>query len=334
MSLNISLSRWANQQWYQRKTPNPLLSRLETIFREGVSLRQEAYQTGRIRSERLPVPVIVVGNLTVGGSGKTPLTIWLAQFLKSRGYRPGIISRGYGGTASRKPLAVDFNTSPRLAGDEPVLMARRTGCPVYVSRQRVEAGRALLANNDCNIIIADDGLQHYALARDIEIVVVDGKRGFGNGHLLPAGPLREPIERLNSVDLVVYNGGTPDGNHAMTLQGALAVNLRDMWKRRKLEEFAGKPLYALAGIGNPQRFFDHLARHGLAFQQRALPDHHEFKATDLAFASDGPLLMTEKDAVKCREFAREDDWYLPVEAHLPATFGLELLNLIKTKTHG
>lgn len=334
MSLKNVLSQWIQNQWYRQTSPHCLLTSLEKLFHEGVVLRQEAYQSGRIPSERLPVPVIVVGNLTVGGSGKTPLVVWLTLFLKSRGYRPGIISRGYGGQTSRKPLAVDFNTSPRLAGDEPVLIARRTGCPVYVSPLRVEAGRALLAQTDCNLIIADDGLQHYALARDIEIVVIDGKRGFGNGHLLPAGPLREPVERLESVDMVVYNGTAPEGGHGMTLQGDLAVNLRDMWKRRKLESFAGKSLSAMAGIGDPQRFFDSLACHGLAFQQRALPDHHEYKESDLAFAGDTPLLMTEKDAVKCREFAREDDWYLPVEAHLPATFGQELLHLIKTKTHG
>ena len=334
MSLNNALNQWIQNQWYQRTSPNPLLKPLEKLFHEGVLLRQEAYQFGRMPSERLPVPVIVVGNLTVGGSGKTPLVVWLAQFLKSRGYRPGIVSRGYGGHASRKPLAVDFNTSPTLAGDEPVLIARRTGCPVFVSPQRIEAGRALLAQTECNIIIADDGLQHYALARDIEIVVIDGKRGFGNGHMLPAGPLREPVERLESVDMVVYNGAAPEGGHGMRLQGDLAVNLCNMWKRRKLGSFAGKPLNAMAGIGDPQRFFDHLARHGLSFRQRSWPDHHDYKASDLGFATDGPLLMTEKDAVKCRDFAREDDWYVPVEAHLPATFGQELFNLIKTKTHG
>jgi tetraacyldisaccharide 4'-kinase len=334
MSLYPPLARWAQDQWYGRQTPNPLLVPLERLFREGVNLRQEAYQTGRIHAERLPVPVIVVGNLTVGGAGKTPLTIWLAQFLRSRGYRPGIISRGYGGLAPRQPLAVGFHSDARAAGDEPVVIARRTGCPVYVFPQRAEAGRALLAATDCDVVIADDGLQHYALARDIEIAVVDGERGFGNGHLLPAGPLREPVERLQSVDLVVYNGPAPEGGYAMTMEGRLAVNLRNVCKRRKLESFAGQPLYAMAGIGNPQRFFDQLGLRGLTFQQRAFPDHHAFRPEDLTFASGAPLLMTEKDAVKCRAFARDDDWYLPVEARLPAHFGEQLLNLLKTKTHG
>jgi tetraacyldisaccharide 4'-kinase len=334
MSLRNPLTRLARHLWYGKKNANPLLVPLEKLFREGVALRHEAYQTGRISTGRLAVPVMVVGNITVGGTGKTPLTIWLAQFLKARGYRPGIISRGYGGLVQRRPMAVSFDTDARVAGDEPVMMARRTGCPVYVFPKRVEAGHALLANTDCNIIIADDGLQHYDLARDIEIAVIDGERGFGNGHLLPAGPMREPIERLETVDLVVHTGTAPEGGIVMTLEGTLATSLRDVCKRRPLSSFIGEPLHAMAGIGHPDRFFDHLRAQGLTFTERAFADHHAYTARDLTFSGNAPLLMTEKDAVKCRRFARDNDWYLPIHAHLPLAFGVDLLTLLKTKAHG
>ena len=334
MVLKRKLASWLQNEWYGKRTPSPLLRPLEAAFRQAVQLRQRAYREGRKPVERLPVPVIVVGNLTVGGTGKTPLTIWLADFLKSQGYRPGIISRGYGGSAQSQPLAVAPDADPTQAGDEPVLIARRTGCPVYIFPKRAAAGRALLAATDCGIIIADDGLQHYALARDIEIAVVDGARGFGNGHCLPAGPLREPPERLQSVDLVVYSGMAPENGFGMTLDGGEAVNLRDETLRRPLGTFAGQPLRALAGIGNPARYFEHLRRFGLEFEAREFPDHHRFGPDDLAFAGDLPLLMTEKDAVKCRALARPEHWYVPVEARLPVAFGENLSTLLKEESDG
>jgi tetraacyldisaccharide 4'-kinase len=331
---NHRLSLWLQTEWYCKTSPNPLLLPFERLFRQAVALRRRAYREGRKKAEKLPVPVIVVGNLTVGGTGKTPLAVWLAGFLKSRGWRPGIVSRGYGGAAGRQPLAVGPDSDPRLAGDEPVLIARRTGCPVYVFPARAEAARALLAATHCDIVIADDGLQHYALARDIEIAVVDGARGFGNGHCLPAGPLREPPERLRSVDLVVYSGETSADGHIMALDGGEAVNLRNETLRRPLASFSGQPLHAMAGIGNPRRFFDHLRRHGLAFGAQEFPDHHAYGREDLQFAGDTPLLMTEKDAVKCRAFAGPGHWYVPVEARLPAAFGEHLSTLLKTKCDG
>lgn len=322
-------SRWLQAQWYEQTAPNPLLLPLESLYRKAVAYRRRAYGEGRKKTERLPVPVIVVGNLTVGGTGKTPLVIWLARFLSRHGFRPGVVSRGYGGSVGRVPLAVMAGTDPRKAGDEPVLIARRTGCPVFVFPKRAAAGKALLAATDCDLVIADDGLQHYALERDVEIAVVDGTRGLGNGHCLPAGPLREPPERLRSVDFRVYNGEAPaDGGYSMVLEGTEAVSLSDENQRRPLGDFAGEPLAALAGIGNPERFFEHLRRHGLEFEARGFPDHHAYRKEDLEFAGDAALLMTEKDAVKCRRLARPGHWYVPVEARLPAGFGAELLAFI------
>lgn len=328
MAEKFRLDPWLQNLWYRQASPPGWLLPLEGLYKRAVELRRQAYREGRKQTERLPVPVIVVGNLTVGGTGKTPLTIWLAGFLKAHGFRPGIVSRGYGGTARPAPLAVTPHSDPREAGDEPLLIARRTGCPIYVFPKRAQAGRLLLAETDCDIVIADDGLQHYALARDIEIAVVDGTRGFGNGHCLPGGPLREPPERLQSVDLVVYSGKAPEEGFGMVLEGAEAVNLADEALRRPLTRFAGKPLYALAGIGNPDRFFGHLRNFGLDFDPRAFPDHHAFRKEDLLFAGSTPLLMTEKDAVKCRAFAGPEHWYVPVEARLPEAFGEALLNLI------
>lgn len=334
MSWQRSASNWLQSRWYGQRDPGLLLSGLERLFRKAVTLRQAAYRGGKMPIERLPVPVIVVGNLTVGGTGKTPLTLWLADFLKYHGYHPGIVSRGYGGRKQRRPLIVGPDTSPEDAGDEPVLMARHAGCPVCVFPQRAEAARALLAVTDCNLILADDGLQHYALGRDIEIAVVDGVRGFGNGHCLPAGPLREPPERLGSVDLVVHSGTGPAGSIVMTLAGDTAVNLLDPVQRRPLASFAGRKVQAIAGIGYPQRFFEHLRERGLTLEARAFPDHHAYRRDDLAFAGTAPLLMTEKDAVKCQGFAAPHFWYVPVAARLPVGFGEQLLTQLRTTTHG
>ena len=311
------LAHLTEHLWYGREHPHPLLLPLEAAFRHAVLARQSAYRCGRKPSERLPVPVIVVGNLTVGGTGKTPLTIWLARFLQRQ---------GYGGQRQPRPLAVTGETDPRLAGDEPVLIARRSGCPVSVFPRRAEAGRALLDATDCTLIIADDGLQHYALQRDLEIAVVDGLRRFGNGHLLPAGPLREPVERLDSVDLVIHTGTAPAGGHRMTLEGTEAINLAHPHQRKPLSAFAGQPVLALAGIGHPERFFRHLAAQGLICETRAFPDHHPYRAEDLSGSADRPLIMTEKDAVKCRAFGREHHWYVPVSAHVSEGFESALLD--------
>ena len=325
---------WLESRWYGPREPGLLLTGLEKIFLQAVAARQAAYRQGRKKVERLPVPVIVVGNLTVGGTGKTPLTLWLADLLKHHGYRPGVISRGYGGKKQTRPLIIGPDTTPEEAGDEPILIARRSGCPVCISPRRADAGRALLAVTDCDMLIADDGLQHYALARDIEIAVVDGARGFGNRHCLPAGPLRESPARLQGVDWVIYSGTGPADGIVMKLAGDTAVNLADPNQYRSLAQFVGSAVCAMAGIGHPQRFFDDLRRQGLAVDVRAFPDHHPYRPEDLAFAGASPLLMTEKDAVKCRRFASPNHWYVPVQAQLSASFGEQLLTQLKTKPHG
>lgn len=305
--------------WYEGCRYRFLLLPLVPLFFLLVALRRLAYRAGVLRIRRLPVPVIVVGNLGVGGSGKTPLTLRIAQWLAELGYHPGIISRGYGGHA-REPMPVRADSDPALVGDEPLLLARRAACPVWIGRQRSEAGRRLLEfHPEVDVLVADDGLQHYALARDLEIVVVDGRRGFGNGLLLPAGPLREPLGRLATVDAAVVNGGDPDDflllppSFAMRLAGATFHNLRDPGRTAVAADFSGRPLHALAGIGHPERFFEHLQRLGLRFTPHAFPDHHVYRAADLPA---GTLLMTEKDAVKCAGLAPPDAWFLTVDAEL------------------
>jgi len=285
-------------------------------------------------AQRLPVPVVVVGNLSVGGTGKTPLTIWLVEFLRAAGYKPGVVSRGYGGRRQNQPLAVFADSDPLEAGDEPVLIARRTGCPVYVFPRRFEAGQALLAACACDILIADDGLQHYALARDVEIAVIDGQRRFGNGFCLPAGPLREPPERLGEVDLIVCRGAAVPGEYPLSLACGAAVNLSDGALQRPLADFGGMKLRAVAGIGHPQRFFDDLHAAGLDFEARAFADHHRFSAEDLGLGDGVDVLMTEKDAVKCRGFANGRLWSVPLRAQLPPAFGERLLQLLKAKRDG
>lgn len=305
--------------WYGDCRYRFLLLPPSLLFLLLVVWRRLAYRVGLFRTVRLPVPVIVVGNLGVGGSGKTPLTLCITQWLRELGYQPGIISRGYGGHA-RAPMAVDADSDPALVGDEPLLLARRGICPVWIGRKRAEAGRQLLAHHpEVDVLVADDGLQHYALARDLEIVVVDGERGFGNSRLLPAGPLREPLGRLATVDAAVVNGGNPDDfillppSFAMRLRGATFRNLRDPARTAVAADFVGHQVHALAGIGHPQRFFDHLERLGVRAQTHAFPDHHVFTESDLPF---GTLLMTEKDAVKCAAFAPKDTWFLAVDAEL------------------
>jgi tetraacyldisaccharide 4'-kinase len=314
--------------------PPSWLRPASALFGRIVALRRAVYRHGVKKTERLPVPVIVVGNLTVGGTGKTPLVIWLAEFLSRSGYRPGIVSRGYGGARHERPSVVQPQSEPKWVGDEPVLLARRTGRPVCVHANRAWAGRTLLATEDCDVLIADDGLQHYALARDIEIAVVDGERRFGNGALLPAGPLREPVERLGEVDFIVTRNRPEIGEYEMLLAGDEAVRLNDPSQRKPLAALGATPVHAVAGIGNPGRFFDFLRQAGLTVVTHAFPDHHAFAPADLRFDDDFPVLMTEKDAVKCRAFADARHWYLPVTARLPPAFGENLLNLLKAKHDG
>lgn len=330
-----TFTRWLEDAWYKEMYISTWLMPLSMLYVDAIRLRRYLYRTGLKKSTRLPVPVIIVGNLTVGGTGKTPLVIWMVDFLQRHGYKPGVISRGYAGSKQQNPQRVTVDSDPVVVGDEPLLLARRCGCPVVVCPDRPAAAQYLLANDRCDIIISDDGLQHYALQRDIEIVVIDGERRFGNGYCLPVGPLREPPERVKSVDLVVVNEPKEflEGEFAMHCAGESLVNLVS-GERKPLSAFAGNECHALAGIGNPQRFFRQLAAAGLNCKTHAFPDHHAFTAADLNFKDDKPVIMTEKDAVKCIGFAEVRHWYLPIDASLPDTFSAQLLSLLKDKTDG
>lgn len=313
--------------WYESSPWLWLLLPLSGLYCAVVALRRWAYRVGFKKTHRLDVPVIVVGNLTVGGTGKTPLVTWLAHFLRAQGYRPGLIARGYGGKARHWPQTVTPDSDPARVGDEPVLLATATGCPMAVAPDRVAAARALLAEHACNIILSDDGLQHYALGRDLEIAVIDGERRFGNGHCLPAGPLREPAERLKQVDLVVANGTAEAGEFAMRVEAGEAVNLVT-GERRALARFRGQRVHAVAGIGHPARFFAALRAAALNVEEHAFPDHHAFRPEDLPF-TDAAVLMTEKDAVKCRGFAQAGHWAVGTRVELDEGFGSRLLALLR-----
>jgi len=310
-------SIWMQQQWDRVSIWHILLIPLSWLFCLLTTSRRKAYEYGLLKSYRPAVPLIVVGNISVGGTGKTPLVIWLVEQLRQAGYRPAVISRGYGGSKAAVQ-AVRADSSPADVGDEPVLLAKRTGCPVWIGADRVAVQRELLqAHPDCNVLISDDGLQHYRMQRDIELVVVDAARGFGNGRLLPAGPLREPLTRLSKVDALVYNGRQehPDG-YGMMLKAGVMRNLLEAELSIDIAALQGQKIHAVAGIGNPRRFFQQLHDLGLAVETHAFADHHAFRAEDLAFADDAPVLMTEKDAVKCAAFARPNWWYLPVDAEI------------------
>ena len=324
----MALRETLQSAWYNGG-PLPWWARpVATLYGAATGVRRWLFRHGWLRSERLPAPVVVVGNLSVGGTGKTPLSIALAIELRRRGFKPGVVSRGYGGT-QRKPLLLGDKPDPARVGDEPCLI-HASGTPVAVGRDRPAAARLLLAAG-CDVVLADDGLQHYRLSRDVEICVVDGVRRFGNGRLLPAGPLREPLRRLQRVDFCVNNGGIPAaGEIPMTLRSERAVNLHDA-REQALVAFAGQRVHAVAGIGNPQRFFDSLRAAGMQVIEHRFDDHHRFAAADLAFAPDCPVLMTDKDAIKCADFARADWWRVPASAQLPAEFFAQLLQRLDAR---
>jgi tetraacyldisaccharide 4'-kinase len=321
-------SDFPSRHWYRLSPLSVLLYPLSLLFRVAVALRRLMFHVGVLRSVRVGIPVVVVGNLTVGGTGKTPLILALAQGLRRRGMHPGILSRGYR-ASSGSPRAVAAGDEAEQAGDEPLLLAERSQCPVWVGADRVAAARALrAAHPDCDVILCDDGLQHYRLQRDFEIAVED-ERGLGNGLLLPAGPLREPGDRR--VDAKVVNGGAPgSGALAMRLVGTDLYRLHEASTRLAPAELSGKRLHAVAGIGNPQRFFADLTRMGLSFTPHPFPDHHAFRREDLDFPECDLVLMTEKDAVKCRRFGRRDLVALRVEAEVDPA----LTELILKRIHG
>lgn len=318
--------------WYRISWLHLILLPASWLFRALAALRRTLYRRHILSSFKLPVPVVVIGNISVGGTGKTPLTLSLAQQLVDSGYHPVIVSRGFGGTLVQQP--VTSSSTADQVGDEPLLMARRDICPVWVGRDRVAtAKQALQASPQCDVVLCDDGLQHYRLQRDMEIVVIDGVRRFGNGYLLPAGPLREPVSRLRTVDAVVVNGGeVTNGQYAMQLSGDIFYNLNDPEQTAAAQDLQGLRLHAVAGIGHPQRFFDHLKSLGLTVTPHAFADHHPYKASDLAFDQCDALLLTEKDAVKCAAFADEKFWVLRVDALIDPALTAQLLR--KIAIHG
>jgi tetraacyldisaccharide 4'-kinase len=309
--------------WYRRGAIAWLLWPASLLFLIFVLIRKTLYRIRVLKSAHPGIPVIVVGNLTVGGSGKTPLVIWVVGFLRSKGRSPAIIARGYGARL-REPRAATIASEAAEVGDEPVVLARRSGCPVWVGPDRVEVAAALRAQHpEVDVLVLDDGLQHYRMRRDIEIAVVDA-RGFGNGFMLPAGPLREPRMRLRTVDAVVAHGSRVAG-FPMVLEGDVLHRMIDARERRPLKSFAGQKVHAAAGIGDPNRFFLHLGRAGLKVMPHPFPDHHPFSAGELEFDDGLPVILTEKDAVKLRSRARPEWWVLPVSAKLDTGFGAWLL---------
>lgn len=315
--------------WYGKRLWTFGLLPLLFVFVALASVRR--YWIERYAQKRLVTPVIVVGNISVGGTGKTPLLISLVKQLQQQGYTPGVISRGYGGKASHYPYLLDASSTAAEAGDEPVTIFQQTGCKVCVGSDRIASAR-LLEDEGCDLLLSDDGLQHYRLGRDIEIAVVDGQRGLGNGWRLPVGPLREPKSRLKAVDWVVVNSpaenfvlpGLADLFYVpMQISAHDLINLQT-GEKVAATEFGSTRVNAVAGIGNPQRFHTTLTQMGIAAELHAFPDHHAFTASDLQFANNLPVVMTEKDAVKCREFAQADWFYVPIDASLPDSFWLAL----------
>jgi len=318
---------WLLETWYGRTRRGALLLPLAWLYALAAWLRRLAYGRGWLERYRSPRPVVVVGNLTVGGTGKTPLILWFVEQLRLRGHRPGVVSRGYG-RAAREVRRVSATDPVSAVGDEPALLARRGAVPVAVGADRSAAVRLL--EPECDVILSDDGLQHYALERDAEIVVVDGVRGLGNGWRLPAGPLREAASRLGEVDAVVVNGSGAPVNGGLRMEIAplrfVGVSTGESWAP---DTFRGQRAHAVAAIGHPQRFFDTLSRLGIRSEARSLHDHATLTAADIEFPGDEPVLMTEKDAVKCAGIAGPRHWYLEVGASFSRIDGERLLAIVE-----
>jgi tetraacyldisaccharide 4'-kinase len=322
--------------WYSLQWWNFLLLPFSFFYYAIISCRRLCYRLGVFKRHKFSVPnkfsvpIIIVGNITVGGTGKTPLVIYLIEQLRNHGFRPAVISRGYG-RKTKYAKEVHVDSSVGEVGDEPLLIKLRTQCPVFVASRREKAIAAILKHTDANIIISDDGLQHYAMDRDIEIVVLDGLRRFGNGFLLPAGPLREPVGRLDQVDFVVNNGDDRVNEIMLSLAVDKLVHLKT-GKPVSLQDFEGKQVNAIAGIGHPKRFFNTLISQGIKVIPHSFPDHYFYRASDLNFANDLPMLMTEKDRIKCMHCMTDNMYYLTVKVELSDSFMAQLLEkLVRLK---
>jgi tetraacyldisaccharide 4'-kinase len=320
-----------SQLWYRPHLISLLLAPLSFLFCASVYLRKWAYQQGRLHSHRSPVPVIIIGNITVGGTGKTPLVIWLAEYLTQHGFKVGIISRGYGGRGIY-PLWVTETHPATLVGDEALLLAR-TGCPVVIAPRRFIALQYLLARAPCDVILSDDGLQHYALQRDIEIAVIDGERGLGNGYCLPAGPLRESASRLQQVDFIISKNAAWQNATVMRYEFS-QLHALTAATTQTLENWRGQTVHAIAAIGHPEAFFAMLERQGLILIRHIFPDHHQYRRDEIIFSDTLPVIMTEKDAVKCRSFADQRHWYAALTINLPQHFGEQVVQRLRRDHHG
>ena len=333
--------KFITRHWYNESTPPAYLQAMSRLYARIHAKRQAKHIRESNLQQRSPVPVIVIGNISVGGTGKTPMVIAVAQYLSKHGYRVGIISRGYKGKSKRWPVQVTSQSTSDMVGDEPMMIFTETNLPVVVGPKRNRDIEFLLRKNrDVNVILSDDGMQHYAMIRDIEIAVIDGERMFGNKHLLPAGPLREPLSRLNSVDMRVFNGNeasevtqySSDHDFIMHLVLSTVYRLGDKTKSRLIDEFKGQKVHAVAGIGHPQRFFKALKDVNIQVIEHVFPDHYDFKEGDLNFNDKLPVLMTEKDAVKCEKYALDNCWVVSVSAELCERFYQSLLvKLVNTK---
>ncbi|WP_409526083.1 tetraacyldisaccharide 4'-kinase [Nitrincola sp. MINF-07-Sa-05] len=324
--------RLLERSWYEPASWSPLLRPLSWLFEHLATRRRYRYLSNPEKQWKAPVPVVVVGNISVGGTGKTPLVIALIALYRSQGFKPGVVSRGYGGKAPYYPFHVTENSSPAESGDEPLLIVRQTAVPLVVDPDRVAAAKSLLAQTDCDIIISDDGLQHYRLGRDIEIAVIDGQRGLGNQRCLPEGPLREPVSRLQQVDMVVVNNGQQQRWPDDFMMDIVPTSLRHLRSGviSSIESWrAGQEcrVHAVAGIGNPARFFDTLKGIGLKPVEHPFPDHHQYRPQDIEFNDALPVIMTEKDAVKFQTQLPDDCWALQVEAGLSRAFEEQLIQL-------
>lgn len=323
----LTLDQKITKAWYEGAAWLFLLWPFSVVYSLVIRFRRYAYRSGMFKTYRPDIPVIVVGNITVGGTGKSPMVCYLVETLREQGFHPGIVSRGYGAKLGRRQVReVTEDSLASEVGDEPLMLKKRLACPVYVSPSRVLAAQALEKGAErCDVIVSDDGLQHYALARDAEICVFDGQRKWGNGHLLPMGPLREPIERIQSIPFLVLNGPVNAQSYgqaaldqtafSMHLKASELVNLQT-GETLKLKALKGQTVHALAAIGHPERFFQTLETAGLKIIPHVFADHHAYKLSDFTFKDASVLIMTEKDAVKCKGFELDNTWYLPVSARL------------------
>lgn len=321
-----------NNIWYKGATIPLRFVLLSKFFLMASGVRRKLYQWRILRTQKVSCPVVIVGNITVGGVGKTPFVIWLVNQLQSRGYKVGVVSRGYGGKREHEPLLVIPQTSAKASGDEALLIAKHTEAPVYVGKNRVKAAKQLLIDYKVDVIISDDGLQHYALGRDLEFVLIDAKYGLGNEKLLPSGPLRESRQRLKTVDRIIFKGKRLD-SHYFYYKPLLVYALGDTRKQRKIESFRNQKINALAGIAHPDSFFNMLSDQGLAVVKHPLDDHESLTQEHFEFNDDNPIFITEKDAVKCQDMELENVWVVVLKLEVKKETANDVLDLIESKIH-